>query len=88
MRGTLTLPIIACLLAFVESTKQRKDTRHHAPYQNERVSHNKVEHEGAGGGSTHRGSGVFGSGEGKLVFQALRTELRFAVNFSKLWWLH
>ena len=69
MRGTLTLPLIACLLAFVTSTKQHKDTRHHGPYQDERASH-KVEHEGSGGGSTHWGSGVSGSGEGKLVLQA------------------
>ena len=67
MRGTLTLLIITCLLAFVASKKQHKDTKHHGPYQNERESH-KVEHEeSSGGGSANWGSGVSGSGEGKLV---------------------
>jgi len=86
MRGTLTLFIIACLLAFVASKKQHKDTRHHSPYQNEREDH-KVEHEeGSGVGSTFLGSGVSGSGEGKLILKPLRTRFRFAVSYSRLWW--
>lgn len=66
MRGTPTLLIIACLLAFVESKKQHKDTTHHGLYQNERETH-RAEHEKSSGGSTDGGSGGSGSGEGKIV---------------------
>lgn len=66
MRRALTLLIIACLLAFVASKKQHKDTKHHGPYQNERETH-RAEHEEGSGGSTDGGSGGSGSGEGKIV---------------------
>jgi len=84
MRGTLTLLIIACLLAFVASSKQHKDTKQHGPsYQDEHETH-KVEHEeGSGVGSTYLGSGVSGSGEGKLILKPLRTRFRFAVNYGQ-----
>ena len=86
MRRTLTLLIIACLLAFVAPSKQHNDKTHHDQDQHEREAH-KVEHEeGSGVGSTYLESGVSGSGEGKLVLKLLRARFTFAVSYSKLSW--
>ena len=84
MRRTLTLLIIASLLAFVAPSKQHKDNKHHGQDQHEHEAH-KVEHEeGSGVGSTYLESGVSGSGEGKLVLKLLRARFTFAVRYSKL----